>query len=279
MPANLIFRLLRKGKIRVDGGRVKQNYRIVGGEELKLPAITVAAQQKVNVPAAFAEQIAKSIIHEDDDLLVLNKASGHAVHGGTDVQVGVIEALRHLFPELPDIELVHRIDRETSGLLLVAKNPATLRHLQEVLRDREADIKRRYLALVDGYWPEDLTVSHTPLRRTSRATLARPDGDRAETRFRVVQRFGQEATLVEARLLTGRKHQIRVHCQDAGHPIGGDARYGNPGFNQVVAGHGVRGMMLHAYQLEVPVPDGQVLEFEAAPPKGWAKYPGLKSFS
>ena len=276
VPATLLFRLMREGKIRVNGSKVKQNHRIAGGDELTLPTITVEAGPSPRpVARHLVDAVKNAIVHEDEGLIVVDKPANLAVHRGTGVDAGVIEALRRARPDVPDLELAHRLDRETSGLLMVAKTPAMLRHLQEILRDREHEIKRTYLALVEGAWPDDLRVSHAPLQRTSRATIVAPEhrgGQRAETRFRVVERHGRRATLIEARLFTGRKHQIRVHCKDAGHPIGGDSRYGSRAFNGHVRGRGITTMMLHAHSLEVPLPDGGVLHLTAPPPKEWERF-------
>ena len=276
VPATLLFRLMREGKIRVNGAKVKQNHRIDGGDELTLPTITVEAGSSPRpVARHLVDAVKNAIVHEDDGLIVVDKPADLAVHRGTGVDAGVIEALRQARPDLPDLELAHRLDRETSGLLMLAKTPAMLRHLQEILRDREHEIDRRYLALVQGEWPDDLRASTTALRRTSRATVAVPEsrgGQRSETRFRVIERHGRRATVIEARLLTGRKHQIRVHCRDAGHPIAGDSRYGSPGFNRHVRGRGITTMMLHAHSLEVPLPDGGVLHLTAPPPKEWERF-------
>ncbi|PMC61719.1 23S rRNA pseudouridine(955/2504/2580) synthase [Corynebacterium xerosis] len=276
VPATLLFRLMREGRIRVNGSKVKQNHRIAGGDELTLPTITVEAGPSPRpVARHLVDAVKNAIVHEDERLIVVDKPANLAVHRGTGVDAGVIEALRRARPDVPDLELAHRLDRETSGLLMVAKTPAMLRHLQEILRDREHEIDRRYLALVEGAWPDDLRVSHAPLQRTSRATIAAPGsrgGQRSETHFRVVERHGGRATVIEARLLTGRKHQIRVHCREAGHPIAGDSRYGSPGFNRHVRGRGITTMMLHAHSLEVPLPDGGVLHLTAPPPKEWEQF-------
>lgn len=276
VPATLLFRLMREGRIRVNGSKVKQNHRISGGDELTLPAITVDAEKKPQrVPGHLIATVENAVVHEDGELIVVDKPADLAVHRGTGVDAGVIEALRQARPDLPDLELAHRLDRETSGLLMLAKTPAMLRHLQEILRDREHEIDRRYLALVEGAWPDDLRASTTALRRTSRATIAAPGsrgGRRSETHFRVVERHGGRATVIEARLLTGRKHQIRVHCREAGHPIAGDSRYGSPGFNRHVRGRGITTMMLHAHSLEVPLPDGGVLHLTAPPPREWERF-------
>ena len=273
VPATLLFRLMREGKIRVNGAKVKQNHRVQGGDELTLPDIVVAdSPAPVRVPAGLVAAVEGAIVHEDGELIVVDKPAGLAVHRGTDVPAGVIEALRQSRPDLPDLELVHRLDRETSGLVMVAKTPPMLRYLQELFRDREHEIDRRYLAVVEGVWPDDLTVSTAPLRRTERRTIVSPTGQRSETRFTVAKRHGRHATLIEAQLITGRKHQIRVHCEHAGHPIGGDTRYGSAAFNRTVAGRGITGMLLHAHRLEVPMRDGSTLTVEAPPPAEWDRF-------
>lgn len=272
VPATLLFRLMREGKIRVNGHKVKQNHRIEGADSITLPAITVEeTKEPQRVPQHLLTKVRESIVFENDDLIAVNKPAGLAVHRGTGVDAGVIEALRFARPDIKELELAHRIDRETSGLLLVAKTSTILRHLQEILREEEHRIKRYYLAHVDGYWPTDLTVSHQPLHRTHQRTVVAPHGLRAETRFAVVKRHGQGSTTIEAQLLTGRKHQIRVHCADAGHPIGGDSRYGSDAFNKKVRGRGVKGMLLHAHRVDIPMPDGNELTLTAPTPAEWEK--------
>lgn len=273
VPATLLYRLMREGKIRVNGAKVKNNHRVCGGDELTLPDITVGGEKRAaRVDARLVSAVENAVVHEDERLVVIDKPANLAVHRGTGIAAGVIEALRQARPDLPDLELAHRLDRETSGLLMLAKTPAMLRYLQEMLRDREHEIDRRYLAVVEGAWPDDLRVSTTALRRTGHGTVAAGDGQRAETRFRVVERYGRRATMIEARLLTGRKHQIRVHCRDAGHPIAGDPRYGSPAFNREVRDRGVASMMLHAHELRVPLPDGDVLHLVAPPPAEWGRF-------
>lgn len=163
--------------------------------------------------------------------------------------------------------MVHRLDRETSGVLLVAKTSSMLRHLQNLLILPQQDIKRHYLLVVHGQWPERKRRSLAKLLRTgSRTVVNESQGQPAETHFRVVRKLGQHATLLQAQLITGRKHQIRVHCQHEGHPIAGDSRYGLPEFNRWARRWGTTAMMLHAHRVEVPMPDGQVLAIEAPTP-------------
>ncbi len=272
VPASLLFRLLRKGRLRVNGGRVQPNYRLVAGDRLELPAMEIPdTGPPVKLPGALLRQVERGIIHEDAELIVLNKPAEVAVHVGTGVAGGVIEALRHLRPDQPDLELAHRLDRETSGLLMVAKTPAMLRHLQRVLREEETALDRRYLALVRGSWPERLTRVDAPLLRTPHGVTVDRGGQGALTRFSIVRRFGSAATLVEAQLVTGRKHQIRVHAEHAGHPIGGDRRHGDEGFNRRLRELGGTHMFLHAARLGIPLPDGEVLDLDTDVPAGWQR--------
>lgn len=251
---------MREGKIRVNGAKVKQNYRIEVADELTLPDLEVEEQHSNQppVPKSFAQRIARSIVFEDEDLIAVNKPAGVAVHRGTGVRAGVIEALRQVRPEYPELELVHRLDRETSGVLLVAKTSTMLRYLQRVLRERPKDIGRFYLAVVEGAWPHAKRRSVARLANTGNRTIVcERTGQPAETRFDVVRRMGSAATMLRVQLITGRKHQIRVHCQEAGHPILGDSRYGGPRHEL---------MLLHAHRVEVPMPNGSLLTIEAPTP-------------
>ena len=271
VPAGLLFRLLRQGKLRVNGRKAQQNYRLQAGDEITVPALRIDADAAPPpaVPPALIQQLRGTALHEDEDLLIIDKPAGVAVHRGTDVPAGVIDALRQLRPELPDLELIHRLDRSTSGVLALAKSPSMLRYLHDLLRDREDEIERRYLALVAGHWPAETTILDAPLRREENRVVVDPDGQRAETHVAVAQRFGNRATLLEVRLLTGRKHQIRVHLQHAGHPIAGDDRYGDDAFNRRAASLGGTGLHLHAAELVIPRPDGTPLAVTAPTPRRW----------
>lgn len=261
VPATLLFRLLRKGKVRINGRRAQPSYRLEEGDLLKLPQLRLPdAIPPPELPAPLLREIKESIIHEDEALIVLNKPAGLAVHVGSGVSGGVIEALRQLRPGEPGLELVHRLDRDTSGLLMVAKSPIMLRHLQEILREGHS-LRRRYLALVQGSWPAELKEIKAPLQRTPTTVLVSDEGLPALTRFRVQRRFGAKATLVQAELVTGRKHQIRVHSRHAGHPIIGDPKYGSPTSHDL--------MLLHAAELGIPLPDGSTLTLSAPYPRSW----------
>lgn len=279
VPAGLVFQLLRQGRLRVNGRRAEQNYRLVEGDVIDLPAlqVEVPAATAPRPPTALLDQMSQSVIYEYAELLVVDKPAGVAVHRGSDVPAGVIEALRFLRPDLPDLELGHRLDRDTSGVLVLAKTPPMLRHLHEMLRDREDEIERHYLAIVVGRWPQHLTVLEAPLRRRDANVVVDPRGQRAETHVRVRRAVGDWATLVDVRLLTGRKHQIRVHLRHAGHPIAGDDRYGDPQFDRLVTSRGGSGLHLHAARMVIPLPDGPELVVNAPMPKRWQRVLGRPS--
>lgn len=269
VPAGLLFRLLRKGKLRVNGARTEQNYRLKEGDLLNIPPLHIPdAIPPPPLPTALLDQISRSVVHEDDRLIVINKPADIAVHVGTGVNGGVIEALRQLRPDAPDLELAHRLDRDTSGLLMVTKSPAMLRHLQQILRE-DGPLGRYYLTLVHGAWPGELREVAAPLLRTERSVIADPNGQDSLTRFSVRRRFGSAATLIQAQLITGRKHQIRVHTGHVGHPIAGDPKYGNQSFNQRLRQLGANHMFLHASQLDIPLPEGGFLKVTAPVPPVW----------
>ncbi|MGH3654343.1 RluA family pseudouridine synthase [Glutamicibacter sp.] len=271
VPAGQLFRLMRKGQLRVNGKKVQEGYRLAENDEITLPALY--AEQSLapapEVPDPLLKRLRNTVLYEDQDVLVIDKPAGIAVHRGSDVPAGVIEAFRQLRPELPDLELSHRLDRDTSGLLVLAKTPSMLRYLHEMLRDREDEIERHYLALVAGHWSEKTESILSPLLRRADKVVVDPNGQRAETRVIVKERVGQRATILDVQLMTGRKHQIRVHLQSESHPIAGDDRYGFAKFNRRVEQLGGRGLFLHATKLVIPKPDGQELVIEAPMPQRW----------
>lgn len=263
VPASLLFRQMRKGDIRVNGKKVDPSYRLAEGDRIRIWQVDLPA----DLPPPVVEKrvfkaVSESVLFEDEELLVVNKPAGIPVHGGTGHGGGVIEALRQKFPQERDLELVHRLDRDTSGLLLIAKTSVVLRELQEILRDREEEIYRGYVLKVEGAWPDHLTQIDVPLKRTEKTVLPHPQGLRARTYFDVVKRL-KGATLMKAQLATGRKHQIRVHAQYAGHPIVGDLKYGSRRAGSA------SGMHLHAAELIVPRAAGKQQKFEAPIPKNW----------
>ena len=256
VPKSRVYRLLRKGEVRVNKGRIKPDYRLRSGDSVRVPPIRTAEKAPVAAPSAsLRSHLHNSILYEDDSLLVVDKPAGLAVHGGSGVNLGLIEALRAARPE-DRLELVHRLDRGTSGCLLVARKRAALRALQQQIREHQ--VEKVYLALVDGDWPRGLTVMDAPLdKRTTaggeKVVYAHRDGKSAVTHFKVRERFG-DMSLLEVALETGRTHQIRVHCQLAGHPLLGDDKYGDDARNQAMRRRGLKRMFLHAHRLCFDVP-------------------------
>lgn len=229
VPKTRLYRAMRKGEIRVNKGRAKPDTRLKTGDMIRLPPLTVRQGQSASAaPHDWQQRLAQSVIYEDDVILALNKPSGIAVHGGSGLQFGLIETLRAMRPEHKFLELVHRLDRETSGLILIAKRASALRALHDLLR-RPGGIDKRYLALVAGRWPRHLRSVDAPLLKYERASGERHvrvarDGKPSLTEFSVQKAFA-DCTLVEARPKTGRTHQIRVHATHAGHPLLGDEKY------------------------------------------------------
>ncbi|MET0102327.1 MAG: 23S rRNA pseudouridine(955/2504/2580) synthase RluC [Sedimenticola sp.] len=258
VPRSYIYRILRKGEVRVNKGRIKANYRIQAGDLIRIPPVRVASKQEAGKPdRRTLERLEKSILFEDKRLLVLNKPSGLAVHGGSGLSFGVIEALRVLRPEERQLELVHRLDRDTSGCLLIAKKRSALRRLHELLRENRVD--KRYLALVAGRWRQDKADVDAPLLKNTlqggeRVVRVDPRGKEARTIFHVVERFA-DATLVEAKLMSGRTHQIRVHAAHLGTPILGDEKYGDADANRAMRERGLKRLFLHARMLRFRMPD------------------------
>ncbi|MDM5088689.1 23S rRNA pseudouridine(955/2504/2580) synthase RluC [Aeromonas bestiarum] len=267
VPKSLIYRILRKGEVRVNKKRIKPEYKLCPGDEVRVPPVRVA--EKNELPSAnlgSIQRLESQILFEDDAMIVLNKPSGMAVHGGSGLSFGVIEGLRALRPDARFLELVHRLDRDTSGVLLVAKKRSALRSLHEQLRVKT--MRKQYLALVRGQWQAHVKVVNAPLRKNDlqsgeRVVRVSSDGKPSETRFRIARQFA-EATLVECSPITGRTHQIRVHTQHAGHPIACDDKYGEAAFDEKMRSQGLKRLFLHAWKLSFTHPiDGREMQVEA----------------
>jgi 23S rRNA pseudouridine955/2504/2580 synthase len=269
VPRSHIFRLIRRGEVRVNGRRARPEHRLASGDELRLPPVRPADPQAARrVPAALIARVEAAVIHEDKRLLVLDKPAGLAVHGGSGLAFGVIEALRASRPQ-ETLELAHRLDRDTSGCLLIARRPSALRALHALLR--EGTMQKSYLALVAGRWKLAAKRVEAPLRtdlRSGGERTVRVDaqGKHALTAFRLVERYGARASLLEATILTGRTHQIRVHAAYCGHPVAGDEKYGDPAANADFAALGLRRMFLHAHSCSFTWPDGSEQSFNAPLP-------------
>lgn len=269
VPKSHVYRILRTGEIRRNGGRAKAQDRLAAGDIVRLPPVRLAERESPELPLKLLRsRIEPRILHEDDDLLVLNKPSGMAVHGGSGLSYGVIEALRELRPQARALELVHRLDRETSGCLLIAKRRSALKSLHEQFRND--DVNKVYLALLTGQWAKSRWMVDAPLLKNvlqsgERLVRVAREGKAAMTEFRRLARYA-EATLVEARPITGRTHQIRVHARHLGHPLAGDERYGDANANRRFRRLGLGRLFLHARETTFRHPRTQATLRVEAPP-------------
>lgn len=246
VPKSMIYRIVRKGEVRVNKKRIKPDYKLNSGDLVRIPPVRVAKENVL--PSPKLNKIAKleaSIVYEDDALIILNKPSGLAVHGGSGLDFGAIEALRALRPDARFLELVHRLDKATSGCLLIAKKRSMLRALHEQLRNKT--MNKQYLALVKGAWDKKWRSVREPLLKNAQNSIVKvsSDGKASETRFKIMQRY-HGATLVEASPVTGRTHQIRVHTACKGHNIACDDRYGDDDFTNNMRQLGLNRLFLHA---------------------------------
>lgn len=259
VPRSRIYRILRRGEVRVNGGRVKPKHRLAAGDKVRIPPIRVTPASVAVVPGTMRGRLSDAVIYEDARLMVIDKPAGLAVHGGSGLSFGAIEALRQLRPDCKSLELVHRLDRDTSGCLMISKRRSELRALHELLR--EGKMEKRYLALLSGRLKEDRVLCEAPLRVGRRGgerfVEVGEDGRYARTEFFRLQEF-RSATLVEVLLGTGRTHQIRVHAAHLGVPVAGDERYGNQAANKQFAKMGLQRLFLHAHSLRFIRPyDGE----------------------
>lgn len=258
VPKSMIYRLLRKGEIRVNKKRKKPEYKLVDEDIIRVAPIRVAENtNEVSTQLNVVANLEKQILFEDERLIVINKPSGMAVHGGSGLSFGLIEALRALRPDARMLELVHRLDRDTSGCLVVAKKRSALRNLHEQLRNKT--VQKFYHALVKGRWSSKLTrvtegLKKNDLKSGERVVVVdNVNGKESETRYKVIQHY-KNATLVRAFPVTGRTHQIRVHCQTKGHAIACDAKYGHEDFDQEMKTLGLKRLFLHAASIEFTHP-------------------------
>lgn len=258
VPKSRIYRIVRKGEVRVNKKRIKVDYKLKIGDVLRIPPVVVAPKPaEAKLSGGLSDHLEAAILYEDKDLLVVNKPSGLAVHGGSGISLGLIEALRQMRPQAKFLELVHRLDRDTSGCVMVAKKRSMLKYLHELLRGDGVD--KRYLALVDGRWPNRRKVVSAPLLKNhlqsgERMVRVSPEGKRSITEFAVLERYAK-STLVEAKPVTGRTHQIRVHAQHVGHALLGDDKYGPVDGNREFREIGLKRLFLHAASLRFKLPD------------------------
>lgn len=256
VPKTLVYRILRKGEVRVNKGRVKPEYRLQAGDEVRIPPVQVEPKPEAFVDARSIDSIEIPILYEDNALLVVNKPSGLAVHGGSGMSFGLIELLRQQRPREKYLELAHRLDRETSGVLLLAKSRSALMGLHTQLRERHTE--KHYLALLCGRLRKTREINVALRKNTlqSGERMVRVDTDQgraALSRFKPITQY-VGATLADVEILTGRTHQIRVHAQHAGLPLAGDRKYGDADCNQRMRALGVRRLFLHASELQLRHP-------------------------
>jgi 23S rRNA pseudouridine955/2504/2580 synthase len=277
VPKSHVYRILRSGEVRVNKGRVDATYRLQAGDVLRLPPLRMAQRPVAEVAAAAKERVELPVLFEDDALLVINKPEGVAVHGGSGVSFGVIEALRQQRPQAKFLELAHRLDRETSGILLVGKKRSALVALHDMFREHGAGADKRYLVLVRGRWMNAVQHVKLPLHKYllengERRVRVDAAGKPAHTVFRLLARWS-DMSLLEAQLKTGRTHQIRVHLAHLGFPILGDEKYGDFALNKRLAPAGLKRMALHAWRMAFAHPlTGEPLECVAPLPANLRAY-------
>ena len=274
VPKGLIYRLLRKGAIKINGKRVKAEYKLQAGDQLHLPEIRTSENTcHTEISDSLRSHLQDAVLYEDNRVIVVNKPAGLAVHGGTGINSGLIEAMRILRPQEKHLELAHRIDRDTSGCVLIAKKRALLLQCHELWRAHQ--VRKTYHVLVAGHWPKKITKVDAPLYKHERLSGERhvqvsSKGQEAATTFQVLQTF-QDATLLAAFPQTGRMHQIRVHCQHAGHPIIGDSRYNEKASNHYFAKrYGIKRLCLHAHKIALEL-DKEWIRAEASYDAAWQK--------
>jgi 23S rRNA pseudouridine955/2504/2580 synthase len=276
IPKTRVYRSIRKGEVRVNKKRKKPDYKLQSGDQVRIPPMRIdpAGNNRRSASPKLVASIEQSVLYETDDILVINKPAGIAVHRGSGVDFGVIDILRQLKPD-SGLELVHRLDRDTSGCLLLAKHRPALLAMQACLQEKS--LTKRYCAVVQGAWPQHVRQMDYPLKKIhlsngERRMRVDPSGKPALTRVRIL-RAGDRFSSIQLDLVTGRTHQIRVHCQAEGHPIAGDDKYGDDEFNRMMRRRGVKRLMLHAACLEFPASDyTQELVINAALPDEFEAY-------
>ena len=265
VPKTHIYRIIRKGEVRVNKGRVKQTTKLKKGDQVRIPPIRLAERSAADIDASRYGFLKKATLFEDDALLIINKPSGMAVHAGSGIQVGLIEALRAVRHDLRYLELVHRLDRATSGCLVLAKKASVLKALHEDFKNNSLTtgrLDKRYYTLVRGRWRHGERDVVKPLntearQQGERVVVVDPQGKFARSIMRPVN-VSDFASLLEVKLLTGRTHQVRVHAQSEGHPVAGDPKYGDPEFNKAMKTFGLNRLFLHAASLRFRHPVTEV---------------------
>jgi 23S rRNA pseudouridine955/2504/2580 synthase len=267
VPKTRIYRILRKGEVRVNKKRIEPSYRLQANDILRIPPVHLPIKDAPLLPSFSLQALLKQrILFEDNSFLIINKPSGIPVHGGSQVKIGIVEALKSMYPEFPQLELVHRLDADTSGCLMLAKKRSVLREMHGLLRT--GMINKIYWALTKGHWqPDQYRVDQAlfknQLSSGGRVVKVDPEGKAALTVFKPLEVFA-DATLVQAKLYTGRTHQIRVHSQFHHHEIAGDEKYGDKDFSKKMQAYGLKRLFLHARLLQFELPSlGQKIKVEA----------------
>ncbi|MDX1460301.1 MAG: RluA family pseudouridine synthase [Xanthomonadales bacterium] len=274
VPRSLVYRLIRTGQVRINGGRAKPATRLAAGDEVRLPPATVTADKPAAIPEWALQAVRNRIVERTESYFVVNKPSGMAVHAGSGLAWGLVDVMRTLMPD-EAIELVHRLDRETSGLLLLARDASSLRALRLCFSKHRAD--KRYLCLVHGVPADSRMVVDAPLaesRRGGEKTMTVAEqGKPALTEFLLLERYGPYSYL-EARPRTGRTHQIRAHAAHMGTPLAGDSRYGTAALAALDRESGLDRLFLHAHSLSLEFPEGQSVHYNAPLPQRLSAFLG-----
>ena len=261
LPRSAVYRVIRKGQVRVNGGRAKPHARLAAGDEVRIPPARISSREPPSVPPRGLQTARSAVRHEYQDFLLLDKPAGLAVHGGSGIAWGLIDALRQLYPG-EKLELVHRLDRDTSGCLLVARNALALRDLREQFRQRSTE--KRYLCLTQGRFREDRQVVDQPLARAERSgerfMVISESGKPSVTEFRLLEHYGRHS-FVEAIPYTGRTHQIRVHAAFLGIPLAGDVKYSSERSVEYWKTKGLERLFLHAHGLAFDYPESERQQF------------------
>lgn len=281
VPKSKIYTIIRKGEVRVNKGRVKPTYRIAGGDTIRIPPLKLAESKETNVSEGLKRLLIQSIVHEDANWMVVNKPNDLAVHGGSGVSAGLIESLRKIRPEEHYLELCHRIDKATSGCVVIAKKRSALRRFHQALREKK--MSKTYRVVVAGRWPAKTTSVNRPLEKNVLASGERmvrvaESGKQSLTHYKILDRL-DGCSHLEATPVTGRTHQIRVHCQVQGHPILGDEKYGFKEANRGARDQGYTQLFLHAKRISLPryddsglLPVEQWASVEAPEPAFWQQF-------
>jgi len=268
VPRTYIYRIVRKGEVRVNKGRIQVKYRLQAGDVVRIPPVRQAEEKQGTPHQGLQSKLENAVLYEDKQLIIINKPSGMAVHGGSGISFGVIETMRAMRPEEKYLELAHRLDRDTSGCLILTKRRSALKMIHDLQLRKK--IEKKYLALVYGSWGKktsikiDVPLKKNTLRGGERIVQVDPLGKEAQTHFSLIERMG-DAMLINAILVTGRTHQIRVHMNYAGTPILGDVKYGIDAMNKVYKEKGLNRLFLHAHTLSFRHPETKKLMKFTAP--------------